>query len=604
MEHQTHHHGEEEPKHYHPQEDRPGELIYEDEVDEEPGEDQPEEPKHKGKKTEKIEFKFAMSRGAVASLVILLILAGSAFAGWKYGLLDKATKWYSAATVSAKVIEKDTNKPLDGVTMMIDGVIAKSDAGGLLALSGLTSGDATVTVSKEGYIPSTYTTKLYRGSNPLSDIVLEKAPDKLFDLTGTVTDVLNGDVIAKAKVRVGDLDATTDAKGLFALQVKADASNIVVTKEGYSDFTQIIAFTANQTFDAVKAELTPRLSIVFEQEKSGKIDIYQAGADGQNIIAITEGNRSYSSKSPLVSPDSTKLVYLSDKEKTDNSTFKLFYRDSKGNTTKVSDDSNPYHINWLGNDTIVYSYYAQTSPSQTYVISYNTSNKKRTVISKAPSITLNISVNVDNVAVSPSNIYVVWSQSSYSNNSPATDEITTATNDAKGIFIAKNDGSDYKRLSSITSYIDNIYFVANSQDVHYSYYDNTSYVYKSINLASGQESTSTKTILDRDYNRSAGYDGPNDFSGQSTLLTKDGKYYYIDTRNGRTDVFLAGSDGLNEIQITKLGIVKGIHLSADEKYLLIGTNSDNITALYVSGVSTTTPKKVVESYSQNAGFIK
>lgn len=599
MEHQVHHHKDDETDETQSSE-KTDELIFEDE----------EEPKHEenNKKSSKVEVKFAVSRAALISIIVLVILGIGGLVGWKYNLFTNVSKWYSAATVTAKVIEKDTNKPLEGVSVTIDGVVAKSDSSGTLTFSNLTSGEVTVTVSKEGYIPSTYTTKLYRGSNPLPDIILEKAPDKLYDVSGTVTDALNGENITKAALKIGDVDTTSDDKGAFTMQVKADATNLVVTKDGYGELKVTLAFTENKTFDTVKAELYPKLSVVFEQEKSGKIDIYQAGADGQNVTAITDGKQAYSSKSPMVAPDSTKLVFLSDKEKanasSENSTFKLYFRDSKGNISKLNDDANPYHVQWLSNDILVYTYYAQTSPSQTFVIAYNVSSKKRTVLTKLPDPVTEISVNVDGVAISPNGQYIAWSQSAYANNSTPTPEVTTALSDSKGIFISKSDGSEYKRLSSTTSYAYNMYFTSGSTDLHYSFYENNGYVYKSISIASGQESSSTKSILDRDYSRNVGYDGPYDYNGPSTLLTKAGKYVYIDTRNGRTDVFIAGTDGNNETQITKLGNVKGIHLSADEKYLLVGTNSDNITAMYVAGLSSGTPKKVVECFSQNAGFIK
>lgn len=599
MEHDKHHHDEE-------SEAKTDEVIFEDEVDSAP--ENADDQKSTHKKGSKVEIKFSMSRAAMISLVVLVVLGVGGFVGWKYSLFSKATSWYSAATVTAKVIEKDSNKVLDGVTINIDGAIAKTDVSGSVSFKNLSSGDVTITVSKEGYIPSTYTTKLYRGNNPLPDIILEKAPDKLYSLAGTITDALNGELIAKAHAKVGDIEAVSDDKGAFTMQVKADASKISITKDGYSDIVATAVFNSNQLFDAVKVELFPKMNIVFEQEKSGKVDIYQAGADGLTITALTDGKQVYSSKSPMASPNSTRLIFLSDKDgasaSSNSSTFKLYQRDSKGNISKLTDDSNPYHVQWLNDDIIIYTYYAQTSPSQTAVISYNVSTNKRIVLTKLPVADTAISVNIDGLAVSPNGQYIAWTQSAYTNNSTPSAEITTLASDTKGLFISKSDGADYKRLSAASSYAYNMYFTANSLDLRYSFYENNGYVYKSINIASAQESNSTKSILDRDYSRNVGYDGPYDYNGPSTLLTKDGKYVYIDTRNGRTDVFIAGTDGKNETQITKLGNVKGIHLSADEKYLLIGTNSDNITAMYISGLNSGTPKKAVECFSQNSGFLK
>jgi hypothetical protein len=605
MEHEKHLHDDEESEELDTSE-KTDEVIFDDEPESTTESAKNQNKSHK--KGSKVEFKFSMSRAAIISLIVLVVLAIGGVVGWKYNLFSKATSWYSAATVTAKVIEKDSNKVLDGVTINIDGTIAKTDVSGFVSFKNLSSGDVTITVSKEGYIPSTYTTKLYRGNNPLPDIILEKAPDKLYTLAGTITDALNGGFIAKARAKVGDIEAVSDEKGAFTMQVKADASKISITKDGYSDAVATAVFNSNQLFDAIKSEMFPKLNIVFEQEKSGKVDIYQAGADGQNVTALTDGKQVYSSKSPMVSPDSTKLIFLSDKDNanasTNSSSFKLYQRDSKGNITKLSDDNNPYHVQWLNNDTIIYTYYAQTSPSQTVVVSYNVGNNKRVVLTKLPGADTTISVNIDGLAVSPNGQYIAWTQSAYTNNSAPTADITTLTNDTKGLFISKSDGTDYKRLSATSTYAYNMYFTANSADLHFSFYENNGYIYKSISIASGQESNSTKSILDRDYSRNVGYDGPYDYNGPSTVLTKDSKYVYIDTRNGRTDVFVAGTDGKNETQITKLGNVKGIHLSADEKYLLIGTNSDNITSMYISGLNSGTPKKAVECFSQNSGFLK
>ncbi|GEM_PF-4418651 len=542
-----------------------------------------------------VELKLKFSKRRAFALVVAIIVLVGGLIGWKFDVYGKTTTWYNAASVTITILEKDSRKPVPAATVTIDTVIAKTNPTGTAELTKLKSGKVAVTITKEGYLPKSFDTRLYRGINPLPDAIIEKAPEKTFSLSGTIVDAVSQSPITKAKITVSEQDNTSDDTGAFNMQVKGDVSKIRVTKEGYDAYDGPLLLGEDQTFAPLKIELLPQLSFVFEQEKSGKVNLYTVSLSNATPTALLGDKDTAGNSTPAVSPDQKTVLFLSDRD----STTKLYLRDQKGNITKVSDDANPIFARFVDNNTIIYVYMSNAnSPTQSALVSYRIDSKKRTVISNTPAADTKASVNIPLVTVSSDGQLIAYQMLPLQ----TSDTPTINLDDLRGIYTVKPDGKDIKKvLNPSVPYINKLYFADANKSLHYSFNDDTGYRIHSVDLATTQDKdiTASPTILERTYVRDHGKPDLRD----TTILTTSGKYIYIDTRNGKSDVFTSDKDGKNEVQITQLGTVQSIALSQSEKYVLVGSSLNNDTSLYVVGAAGGSVKKITPVYSLNAGFL-
>lgn len=553
---------------------------------------------HQTKKNPKkshIELTMRINRRRVAVVTSLFVIVALLGAAWKLGFLSQGFSWYNSASVTLTVLEKDSHKPLSGVLVTLQGVSATTDADGLAQLAKLTSGAVNVTLTKDGYTPKNYPTYIYRGLNPLPDAIMEKAPDKVFDIKGTVTDVISGAPITKVRVAVADKDTLTDASGAFTLKAKADVLQVHLNKDGFESQDVPLKFSG-AAFEVVAGTLMPMQSVTFEQEKGGKTDLYQTDLSGLKIAAITNGQGTSSSSDAISSPDQTHLAFLSDRDGAridDALVRKLYVEDQKGVVAKLSDDPNPRLVTWAGVSTILYIYQNSASPAQDTLISVNVDTKKRTVLLTPPAAATGIIVSIDALAVSADGKLIAYAENAYNPNN--LNDMPAAA--AKGLFTIKLDGTGAKRIASPSDFVTNLYFSANDAKVRYTV-SATQITAKEVDLASGVETIAGPSIRERTYTEKLSFTA----ARLATVQTKAGRFAYIDTKNGKTDIFVTALDGTIDKQITSLGTVNTIALSPNESYLLFTTNESGAYSLYVIGLDGGVPKKLADAANAHLQF--
>ncbi len=556
---------------------------------------------HKHKKSN-VEMKISFSRAKAWIVAIALLLLIAVTIAWKLSAFAKVQAWYNRASVSVTVLEMDTRHPIVDAKVTANDKTVYTDSQGLAQINGLVSGNATITIDKSGYVSKTYAVAIYRGKNPLADEILQKAPDKTYALTGTLTDAITAEPIAGAKIVVDGQNLVSDAKGLITAQIRAATVSMQITQPGYTALTVPLVFTAKQTYDPVQAQLVPTQKIVFEQEQGGKTDLYTTDLTGKNVARLLSDKQPNDNSDAIVSPDQKSIVFLSKRDGTNNNgavANKLYVRDNNGNVTKLSDDLDPRYIQWLGNGTIVYITHPSTDTGRDYIISVNTSTQKRTALTTYAS-TDPAYVSIAQMLVSPD----PSAQTIYYAYSPADITNTNFT----GLFNIKGDGTNRLRVGpdTITNNIERIRITSDGKALRYTFEDAAGFQIHSINLATNQDSdvTKTPTIFERLYLKTHLYDG-SDLLGHdtTTLITKDGRTIYIDTKNEQTDAFLLAADGKTVTQLTKLGDVQSIYLSSDEKYLLIGKQLNNSMAIFAIGLNGGDAKKISDSASTNVAFL-
>jgi len=556
------------------------------------------------KKPDKVSVSFSKKWAIITSIIVILIVAAGAC--WYLGYFKTLYRWYSAATLTVRVVEKDTNKPLANVMITVADKNATTDSTGTVNLQKLPNGKQNITFNLDGYDPKTIEAQLYRGDNPLPDVVLEKTPEKVYSLSGTVTDIISAAAVPKVKVVVSDKSAVTDDKGYYQLSVRADVTKVTFSIDGYQQFQSTLALK-NDKFDAVNAQLSPIRNVVFELEQSGKTDLYSTDFLAAKSTRLSDGKQGYSNKNPIVAPDEQRILFLSNRDGAKDASgavgYRAYLRDAKGTVVATTTDLNPHSIHWLDAKRFVYVYNEVGSYTRDHLVVYNTDTKKRTVVGE---ILARNDINTANglIAVSKSGTYIAYYSSATAVSADNTDAVTAAAS-YNGMYTVKSDGSSWKKLGDQANSPDFIYFPNSDAELRLNYFVNGVLSTKTANPSTGaMTDLSGKSVWERDYatKNSANLD-TNVYQAVNTIQTKSGQFIYIDTKNSQTDVFTVDSAGNNEKQLTRIGTVKNISLSADEKYLLVGTkDNNNASALYVVGSSGGTAKKLADINGLAFGF--
>ncbi len=138
--------------------------------------------------------------------------------------------------LSGVVTDLYTGQPISGAQVRLDGneaTQAVTDSSGAYTLSGVPE-SFTVTVSAPDYAPATET--IARAT--ALDVSLR--PNTL---RGVVTNVYTGQPVAGAKVKLGELSATTGVDGSYLLREIPERGELTVEAEGFAAVTQPFART-------------------------------------------------------------------------------------------------------------------------------------------------------------------------------------------------------------------------------------------------------------------------------------------------------------------------------------------------------------------------
>lgn len=531
---------------------------------------------------------FAIPRWVFITGLVVIILGVLGALGWKLGWLDSALGWYSGASVSITIVEKDSHKAIDGAKVTIGEKSGITNTQGVANIESLRSGAITITVSKAGYDSKTYSTTIYRGQNPLPDVIVVKAPDKVYAFKVTIKDAIAGSGIKAAKVLIGKTELTSPESGVVSVSVKEVVDSIHITKDGF-DAKEVPLIFTKDIYQDVIAELTPIRHIVFEQEKGGVTDLYTTDFKASTPLKLTNGNGTYSNSDPHLSPDQKYLVFLSDRDGfTSNSTRSsiLYVMDEKGTVVKATDDLNPKSVKWVSDTTVVYYINVVTNAViQPTVVAYNVVSKKRTVLSQT-FVDPAQNINLTHLALASDRLTVAYAISAL--------DASGVPLELTGIFTVKTDGTGRSKISKTIKTLTDMYFSSDGA-VKYTYFDGATLNIYSASQSGEQDVTKTTTVRERNYTNTA-----KSSRDSLTAMTKDGRYVYIDTKNGKSDVFLLSPDGKTESQLSNLGTVFTIALSADEKYVLVG---DTANSLYVTGLASTNAVKLTTAFNLNSSFM-
>lgn len=489
-------------------------------------------------------------------VAVLIVLAGTAGAAWQLRWYEPVYDQIRAATVTVKVLEDETFV-LENATVTFRGNTFITDASGQATLTNAVAGSWELGVSKEGYTPYSGTVTLQRGANGTFTVSLKKEPPKLLGIKGLVTDYVTGLPMADALVSASTVTVKTDAAGGFTIdKLAAGDYTVTVSKANFTTLEKVVT-VSSATPETQKLALVPTGRVLFVSNRDGKRALYTSAFDGSNqqqLIAPVAGTEDFGH---VLSPDGKYLVFSSTRDKIANnfntgyvSRLYLVGSDGRG-LKKMADDVNPATVLWSPNSRYVYfAAYQDAKQTQFTRRFYDVTKGTTTDLGEAGST----------LAFSQSGIHVAYSVSRQ--------EGESYVYDIKTLDLVS--GARRTVLEAVANYltIPPIF----SADDKYLYYETqingTRKRFQVTFLTGEQKEVAVSTDASRDY-----------------TVSPDGKRKaFLDTRDGKKDLFTVDLNGENETRATTLGVVSEafpVAWDATSRYLTFAVVREGESAVYI-----------------------
>lgn len=524
----------------------------------------------KQKKSQKKGFNnFLKTHKLILFLTFLLILIVGSFltiyfTDLKYPVIGAFAK----ADAEIVVSDSKTLLPLENASVTVNSKVFKTDKDGKAHLAGIPlSKSTTISIDTEGYLPISRQESFFIGQNNLLPFLLD---EKNRSLSVTVVNSITSLPIESANVEIGDNKLTSDASGMVIVSkipFSLTSINVKATKENFLDNSQ--DFKLELLDNVLTVKLTPVGKDYFLSNRSGKIDLYQSNLDGtgQGIMLAATGNED-NQTSINISTNGKWVALSSTREAVrggNNSLIPILYviNTEKKTFTKVKTDVYFQIYGWSDDNLIFLTYNNNSAETPTQkLISYNVKDIKQSVL-----LTSNSYLNS---GVLSGNAFI------YS--------FIDKTKESYGLYSAEISSGKISQISKEGVY--QIYFTS-VNTVVFSTIDSDKWYSYDI---------STKKIKELSV--------PPVQSGYKSYFKSSNKVAFIETRDGKTELFTEDLDGKNEKKLTNKGGVTVPIRWVNDEYIVYRVVNSNETANYAISVNGGTPVKIsdVYSYSNGGGY--
>jgi Cu/Ag efflux protein CusF len=315
----------------------------------------------------------------IPATLLLLIILLAAVPFTRYNLAGLALK----KDLTVKVLDSETNTPVSGADVTLGNLSAQTNSAGQATLRHVKVGHHKITISKKYYKDMAI--------DELAPILRPKSTASIqLVATGrqvkvTITNLINQNPIADAKVSVAGSTAKTDSNGTALVVLPADSTEhkATISADGYNDSKVTIKVGGDQIPNE-KFRLTPDGKVYFLSKLSGKIDVVKTNLDGtdrQTVLAGT-GNEDDRNTVLLASRDWKYLALLS-RRAGNNPTLYVINTGNDGLTTVEQGSANISLTGWSGSNfvyTLTHSDVQLWQPGRQVLKSYNAITKKTTTL--------------------------------------------------------------------------------------------------------------------------------------------------------------------------------------------------------------------------------
>lgn len=339
------------------------------------------------KQEKKITLQFSLSKKVflvISSILIFALLVVFLFVN---GTIAKWQEKYNRASLAVTVKNIENQEILPDATFKVKNLTVKSDKNGQVLADNLTAGQIQVTVSKEGFKDYRSTISLLRGKNQLPDILLTSRSLEQVTYSGSLKDKINQTPLDEAMIVVENLTAKTDSEGKFVIDdIAIGKHSFSISKNGYEELKQEIEITK----DLKEGEfaLMPDKQVYFLSNRDGKKGIYSSDLAAKNQIRAVPASEAGEEDELSIAPNYQFAFFTSYREgiKDENGNkLKLGYilNFSDNSLTRISTDRFPYNIVW-SRDSRFFAYEAQKDESgeskRNVLAVYDLSKKENKII--------------------------------------------------------------------------------------------------------------------------------------------------------------------------------------------------------------------------------
>ena len=472
--------------------------------------------------------------------------------------------------VTLTVVDDSTGQPIAGATVGIGSHTATTNAQGTAKLTGLALGHIRVAISKQNYQTKTVVTTVFWSIDSLGQVPLHSTG---ILVKFKVADWVTAGPIAAATVTVGSSNAVTDSAGGASVSLEPAAlatAKATVTADGYIGKTVAVGQATDQINSIV---LTPAGTVYYFSNRTGKhIDLYGSNLDGSGAAVVLAGSGNEDTQTGLLpsitAPDT--MAILSSRAGHHDSSGDLqhdlyIFNGVTKQLTQIDSDLqfNDFRA-WSGSSLI---YFKSNSDGSFAVKSYNVQTAAaKTLLSVPQPSDPNPYINAAGLGVVGNNVY--YNVSSSDPNATGFYSLTLAGVPTR--LDPGNVGQTYRQAKG-------------SLIVELT--EGTSDVWKQLNFADQSFTTLSgepTSQADRGY-----ADSPD---GQHSV--------FVETRDGKSQLYLTDGAGNNEQVITTSGDVNQFVQWYDNHYVAYSTNT-NGSSIYIVGTGGGTAKKITDFFQGN-----
>ncbi len=475
---------------------------------------------------------------------------------------------FHQGTLTATVVDDSTGDPVPDAQVGIGKVSATTDKSGHVVLKDLKLGHANVTINKHAYDTKTIPVTVFWRPVKLGTV---KIHSNGVLIKFSVSDWVSTKPVTAAKVTIGNSSAVTDASGEASVSIEPQAvagAKAAVMADGYN--LQAVTVAGAEAPNAVK--LVPAGSVYYFSNRSGRIDLYSAKLDGSGQTVVLKGTGSEDSATGLLpsinDPDTMAIVSSRIGKRATNGTLEhdlFMYSGGKFAQIDSGVDFEDFRA-WIGDNLV----YIVTDKNGNVVIkSYNAKTKtakKLTTITKPDGE--DSYTYVQGLSVASDKLYY-----------------TVTSNDESQIgfySIGLTGGS--KQLD--TSYVSQAYRQSKpALSVGLSDNNNPNLIWKSLNFATGG------------FTQLAGEPASESNRGYADSPDKTHSVY-VETRDGKSQLYLTDGEGKNDTAITTSGVVNQFVNWYNNRYVVYSTN-DKGSVLHIVAITGGTEQKVADFFQGN-----
>lgn len=531
-----------------------------------PGKQKPQ--KQSPEKPTTVDIKFTLTKKkkillglSTAIIVLLIALSAIWFTDLKYSVFGIFFK----AEAQIVVADSETLQPIEGATVQIDSKSQKTDKMGKALLTNLTLGKKTLKITKEAYKNFEREEVIFIGLNKLEPVKLKGAGIPVsFLVVNTITKL----PVKDASIAVGKNAVKTSGDGTAVINVLPKAKAVaIISNGGYNKQTFEFSVEENATPHTIK--ITPIGKNYFLSNRTGKIDLFESNLDGTNekVLLKATGNEEEDT-SISVSPNNKWVAMVSTREAVTGPSGSfvpiLYLINPKDKTlTKVSSKVGISVVGWMG-DNLIFSTDNQNydEGQEVELISYNAFSQKKTTLIKTSAYLGSTVILGDRILFSQPDKSI----------------------QKYGLFIINPDGSNEKQIIKQAVY--SIYKTAPSAFIFQSSDTNKWYSYN-IDLGKLEQLKSKPPALKN-----------KDF----VLSPTKKRSAFVETRDGKSDVYIADAQGKKEKKLTNLGSITSPIRWIGDNYIIFRVSDNNEFGDYISGLAGGRPSKISDVYSNPANY--